>query len=156
MTYGEWETALEILTSGRKWEEMWQLAQLAPPIWSVRLLRQLKDAGWVPKTEFTELVQMGQKCVADVSLNSSWRCQATLHGYSNSVHRLAISPNGKLLASASDDKTVRLWSLPDGKLLQTLTEHRDRVERLAISPDSKLLASSSLDGTVRLWTSGLY
>ena len=65
MTHDEWETALEILNSRQKWEEMWELAQAAPPIWSVRLLHQLKDAGWVPKTEYVELVQMGQKCVAD-------------------------------------------------------------------------------------------
>ena len=148
MTREEWETALEVLNSGRKWEEMWQLAQTAPPIWSVRLLRQLKDAGWVRKTEFAELVQMGQKFVADLPnhLNSSWRCQATLHG-----HFLAISPDSKLLVSESCDNTVRLWSLPDGNPLQTLTGYSDWVACLAISPDSKLLAIGSGDRRVRLW-----
>lgn len=118
-----------------------------------------KDVGWVPKTEFAELVQMGQKCVADVPLNNSWRCQATLdgHGLSNSVSCLGISPDGKLLDSGSDDNTLRLWSLPDGKLLQTLSGHSSWVRHLAISPNGKLLASCSYDATVvRLWTSGLY
>ncbi len=148
MTHNEWETALEILNSGRKWEEMWQLAQVAPPIWSVRLLRQLKNAKWVS----AELVQMGQKCVADIALSSLWRCQATLHGHENLVNCISISPDGKLLASGSSDKTVRLWSLPDGKPLKTLTKHSDPITRLAISPDGKLLASGCLDPKVILWS----
>jgi HEAT repeat protein len=153
MTHDEWETALDILNRGRKWEEMWQLAQVAPPIWSVRLLRQLKDAGWVPKAEFAELVQMGQKCVADVPdrTRSSWRCQATLQGHGHSVKGLVISPDSRLLVSGSYKK-VRLWSLPDGKLLQTLTGHTGSINCLAISPNGRVLASGSQDGTIRLWS----
>jgi WD40 repeat protein len=65
---------------------------------------------------------------------------------------LIISTDGTLLASASADNTVRLWSLPEGKPLGTLEGHTNRVSDLAISPDGTLLASASLDKTIRLWS----
>lgn len=100
------------------------------------------------------MVQMGQNCVADVpnELNSSWRHQTTLHEHTDNVNCLAIISDGKLLASGSHDTTIRLWSLPDGKLLQTLTGHSKWVRCLAINPDGNLLASGSDDKTVRLWS----
>ncbi len=57
-----------------------------------------------------------------------------------------------MLASASDDKTVKLWQL-DGTLVKTFQEHDDRVWGVSFSPDSQMLASASFDRTVRLWHS---
>jgi sugar lactone lactonase YvrE len=66
---------------------------------------------------------------------------------------LAVSPDGRMLASASDtgETAVRLWSLPDGALLQALTGNSYFVYSLAISPDGTMLASACNDGAVRLW-----
>ncbi|KAF8252046.1 hypothetical protein K440DRAFT_658313 [Wilcoxina mikolae CBS 423.85] len=82
-----------------------------------------------------------------------------LDGHSDSVHALAFSPNGKLLASGSNDKTVRLWDSTTGASCMTLvdhssevrTGHSDEVRAVAFSTDGKLLTSASYDGTVRLW-----
>lgn len=76
----------------------------------------------------------------------------TLTGHSSYVRSVAISPDGRLLASGSDDMTVKLWSLPGGTLLKTLTGHTSWVWSVAIGPDGRLLTSGSLDGTVRLWS----
>ncbi len=62
--------------------------------------------------------------------------------------RSAAAP---LLASGSDDKTVRLWRAADGRLLRTLEGHTAWVRSVAFSPDGRLLSSGSGDGTVRLW-----
>jgi len=58
------------------------------------------------------------------------------------------------LASGSDDKTIKLWSLPDGALLKTLSGHTDYVYAVAITPDGRLLVSGSgsKDGTIKLWS----
>jgi hypothetical protein len=68
------------------------------------------------------------------------------------VTALAVTPDGKILASGSVDKTVKLWSLPEGKLLATLEGHQNSVFSLAVTPDGKLLASGSYDATVKLWS----
>jgi WD40 repeat protein len=64
---------------------------------------------------------------------------------------VAFSPDGKLLASASWDMTVKLWNAGSGAALQTLESHSSSVNAVAFSPDGKLLASASRDMTVKLW-----
>jgi WD40 repeat protein len=58
---------------------------------------------------------------------------------------------GRILASGSDDRTVRLWDVATGECIQTLKGHEDCVRSVAFSPDGVTLASGSSDRTVRLW-----
>jgi WD40 repeat protein len=67
------------------------------------------------------------------------------------VRALAMSPDGKVLASAGDDAAVQLWDIASAKPLTKLAAHTDWLLCLAFSPDGKLLASGGYDGTVRLW-----
>ncbi|MDZ8106308.1 MAG: ribosome assembly protein 4, partial [Nostoc sp. DedQUE12a] len=75
----------------------------------------------------------------------------TLEGHSSPVYSVVFSPDGKTLASASQDKTIKLWDVSTGKAIKTLTGHSSRVYSVVFSPDGKTLASGSLDKTIKLW-----
>lgn len=71
--------------------------------------------------------------------------------HSNYVQGVAFSPDGQMIASASSDNTIKLWS-KEGNLQHTLKGHTDSVYRVRFSPDGKTLASASKDKTVKLWS----
>ncbi|KAI9768893.1 MAG: hypothetical protein M1839_003847 [Geoglossum umbratile] len=75
----------------------------------------------------------------------------TLEGHSDEVNSVAFSPDGKLVASGSDDRIVKLWDTSTGVQLQTLEGHSGWVNSVAFSRDAKLVASGSADKTVRVW-----
>jgi WD40 repeat protein len=75
----------------------------------------------------------------------------TLRGHTGEVCSVAFSPDGKHLASASADSTVKIWDTTTGQETLTLQGHTDAVWSVAFSPDGQRLASASQDKTVKVW-----
>ncbi|GAB1542542.1 hypothetical protein NUACC21_52160 [Scytonema sp. NUACC21] len=75
----------------------------------------------------------------------------TLRGHSSDVNTVAFSPDGKFLATGSDDKTIKIWNLSIQEKTLTLQGHSHWVWAVAFSPDGKTLASASADNTIKLW-----
>ncbi|MEM7062316.1 MAG: TIR domain-containing protein [Cyanobacteria bacterium P01_B01_bin.77] len=73
-----------------------------------------------------------------------------LEGHQGGIRNVSFSADGQLIATASNDGTLKLWDA-DGSLRFTLDGHRDQVRDVAFSPDGNLLASASADNTVKLW-----
>ncbi|QYX30792.1 trypsin-like peptidase domain-containing protein [Sphaerospermopsis torques-reginae] len=75
----------------------------------------------------------------------------TLPGDFFPVTAIALSPNGEILASGSNNGSIQLWNIATGSKIHTLQGHSDRIESIAFSPDGKTLASGSNDETIKLW-----
>jgi WD40 repeat protein len=74
-----------------------------------------------------------------------------LRGHLGRVQQVSFHPNGRRLASAGNDGTVRIWDLKTGQEVLTLRGHQGFVYDLAFSPDGHQLVSASRDGTVKIW-----
>lgn len=129
-------------------------------LWDVEIGQVLKTlehedgvicVGWSP--DGTTLATGGGSSNAKVYLwNTTTGQQARmLEGHSRLVNGVAWSPDGKILASCSEDQTIRLWDTANGQVLRELKGHESSVYCIAWSPDGKRLCSGSWDDTVKLW-----
>jgi WD40 repeat protein len=78
-------------------------------------------------------------------------CYRMLVGHPKEAWCLNFSYDGTLLASGSDDNTIKLWYVETGQELLTLTGHEKTVTSLAFLPSGDQIVSVSLDGTLRIW-----
>ena len=75
----------------------------------------------------------------------------TLKGHTDQITSVTFSPDGKRLASASLDRTLKVWDAENGKEIRALNGHTNRVESVPFSPDGTRLASASFDGKGKVW-----
>ena len=75
----------------------------------------------------------------------------TLKGHDHSVDGCAFSPDGTLIATASEDATVKIWVLKTGVAMRTFDAHSRSVYACAFSPDGTRVVSCDQEGTARIW-----
>src|ERR1700739_4780503 len=72
-------------------------------------------------------------------------------GHTDLVTDVAFSPDGRAIATASKDKTIKLWNTAQGEAVRTFRGHLNSVESISFSPDGQYLLTGSEDKTARLW-----
>jgi WD40 repeat protein len=81
---------------------------------------------------------------------TEWKCAATLTGHRESIYSLSFSPDGTILASGSNDQSIKLWDLCTGDIMHDLSGNL-WVRSVALSGDGSLLVSAGGDHMVRIW-----
>jgi WD40 repeat protein len=86
----------------------------------------------------------------------NWKVVRSLEGNLDPVRAVAISPDGRLLASGGGNQMetrgeLSLWDLASGRRMGTLVGHKDVVWSVAFSPDGQTLASGSSDKKIMIW-----
>jgi WD40 repeat protein len=74
-----------------------------------------------------------------------------VEGHKNTIGSVDFSPDGRRLASGSDDQTARIWDATTGSSLAVLHGHRDRIAGVRFTADGRRLLTYSTDGAIRLW-----
>ena len=117
-------------------------------------LKDALEAG--KKLKWSVGVSSDTKDIAMSSLQQAFygvRERNHLEGHTDTVNTVSFSPDGELIATASSDETVKIWS-KEGKQLYTLAgkhEHTDEIRSVTFSADGKLIATASKDNTVKVW-----
>jgi WD40 repeat protein len=115
---------------------------------AIRAERQLqKHLNWVNPAIKSRVLTALQAAV----YGQGFRERNRFTGHTDVVNSVSFSPDGKTIATASGDNTVKLWSV-EGKQLLTFTGHTDVVNSVSFSPDGKTIATASGDNTVKLWS----
>ena len=114
---------------------------------------------WQLKDDFVTSIKFspdGENLVVAEDINLTlWNLKGnllrTITGHKDSISAFDFSSDGKIIATASNDKTVKLWQSDTGKLLQTLA-HQDNVYAVTFSADNQFLMTGSIDEKLNLWS----
>lgn len=119
-----------------------------------KAVQQIDAAGltpplWTPNRPI--ILGIGTPSVSLWDANTA-KALKTLTGHTAAINAAAWSKDGKLLATASSDRTARIWEVSSGKLLKTLEDHKGVVTCVSFAADGKTLATGGSEPIVRLWS----
>jgi WD40 repeat protein/uncharacterized caspase-like protein len=85
---------------------------------------------------------------------ASGQTTKTFFGHNDYAKHIVFSSDGRTIAAASGDKTIRVWEIASGRLLRTFRGHRADINKIAISSDGQTIVSASSDKDVKVWSAG--
>lgn len=149
----DWEIAISRLKQTARYAELWQLAQVAPPYWSARIVSLLSKTGWFPEEPFEKegFLSLASLATACVNLPLGIRSVMRNKFSEGSIESLAIDPQEKYLAAGSDKQSIAIWSIPDRELKLTIKGPVSITRSLLFSLDGDLLIAANGDQQIRIY-----
>lgn len=130
-------------------------------VWDVELGKTIKSykIAWCYSASFSKdnqyVLASNSERLYLVDINKELYMDGHFLGHRGTIYDTSFSPDGRIIASASYDKTIRIWDSKtdwgEGKELNILKGHTQQVNAIAFNPNGNLLASASDDGTIRIW-----
>ncbi|MBW4511122.1 MAG: myosin kinase [Scytonematopsis contorta HA4267-MV1] len=117
---------------------------------AIQVGRQLKDTfwgNWIAEDSKIQVVNSLRGKLDSEPLIKTF----TSKGHSSTVNSVSFSQDGKIIATASYDGTLKLWDVASARVIQTFHGHSGTVNSVSFSPNGKFIASASQDKTVKLW-----
>jgi WD40 repeat protein len=127
--------------------------QLEALVTALQAGKKLQDSNLEKNTAQSQMAQEALQQTHHALQQAIYNLQECnrLNGHSSMVVSVSFSPDGKTIASASGDTTIKIWDVVTGKEITTLTGHRHAVMSVRFSPDGKMIASASTDKSIKLW-----
>lgn len=158
MNDADWDHAIQDLIQTKQWDELWQLAQYAPPIFSVEILHTLAEAEWHPDlspalNQYDQLIALAQDC---------WQTPLDLPDHtaqqtSEQITCLAISPDQEYAAIGFNSNAIQIWKIGTANYLDhTIQTVAAQTRTLAFSPDNTFLAAACGDNKIRIFKTDNY
>ncbi|QSV56278.1 MAG: hypothetical protein HEP80_23145 [Dolichospermum sp. UKL201] len=111
---------------------------------AIKAARQLKSATWTDANTKESVRLALQRAVYKV------RERNRLEGHNDAVRSVTFSPNGKIIATASEDNTVRLWNI-NGKEIRRFITNNQVFRNVKFSPNNKIIAAIGANNTIKIW-----
>ncbi|MCI0700169.1 MAG: hypothetical protein L0241_03680 [Planctomycetia bacterium] len=131
---------------------IWDLSTAKPVKTLTNILGAVNDLKFSPNGKLLAVAGGQPSARGDLRLfdTTEWKLVHSLGGHLDTVSGVSFHPDGTKLASASFDKTVRVWNVKEGKVLHTFTGHSDFVYMVAFGPDGTWYTTASKDRTGRI------
>lgn len=148
----DWEITLRTLSQAQRYDELWRLAQLAPPLWSARLISELNTANWHPPStpdeqRWQHLVTASSACLGQqpkIQPLAVWRSP------SPDISCLALNSQANLIAAGGSESSIYLWETGhQHTLVARLGSPVAQMRSLAFSPDGEFLVVAPGDHALR-------
>ncbi|TPX39569.1 hypothetical protein CcCBS67573_g10664, partial [Chytriomyces confervae] len=99
-----------------------------------------------------KLLVSGSETVVKVFSTETGELVQSFNGHSGSIHGIVVLPDNDMIASCSDDKSIRLWSMSTSKCLHVFNDHEDAVNAISVSSNGMMLVSASDDKNIKIFS----
>ncbi len=147
----EWQLAIRVLRESKRWDELWRLANIAPPLWSAEALISLADADWDRPAEAEGVENLIALARQAAQTAPKLFLLKTIEAHPEGITALAAHPDKPLIFSAGRDQTVRIWNANKKTHYEKLILKNGLAMVIHYDPENGLLTTGNSDNLIYIY-----